>query len=529
MYSVFIADDEHIVLEGIRKKIDWDGAGLSFAGEATDGEIAFSMISEIKPDILITDIKMPFMDGLELSRLLKKIQPWIKIIILSGHDEFEYAKSAISIGVEDYILKPFTHEELLRSLQKVCRALDAEKEQQRDVARLKEELESSAILLKRDFLSKLVRGEIDAAEICAKSKELDVSLSAREYKVIISDLRCESATVLDEVSGALLSVFRNRSDVVPFFISPERFVMIVKGALGSEHGSDGDIDDTAYSVCEAVEHITAQNAHCTVVSAIGTQTPRTSEIAQSYQAAAQILEQSRFWSKSRIVSADDVESKSDGILSLQENDPLVERLKYAQKSEIDDIVQQQLSLLEDNAGHFAVVASYLFVDVIMSVSRLAENLGGDIREIMPEILQHSFVDNAVQSEDVFADEIRKILSAILDFRDSKIQGKYGDVILKAKEYILSHFNSQDTCLKVVADAVHLSPNHFSTIFSQECGTTFIEYLTNVRIEEAKRLLRTTDMRSSDIAYECGFSDSHYFSFIFKKTTGVSPRDFKNAS
>ena len=268
--------------------------------------------------------------------------------------------------------------------------------------------------------------------------------------------------------------------------------------------------------------------NCTVVTSIGPLVSHTSEIAASYENACSVLEKSRIWTKSRIVSSDDVEGSSDGLLSLQENDPLVERLKYAQKSEIDEIVSQQLSLLEGNAGHFHVVASYLFVDVIMAVSSLAENLGGNIRDIMPEILQHSFVDNAVKSEDIFESEIRKILSAILDFRDSKIQGKYGDVILKAKEYIRENFKSQDTCLKVVADAVNLSPNHFSTIFSQECGTTFIEYLTNVRIDEAKKLLKTTDMKGADIAYECGFSDPHYFSFIFKKTTGVSPRDFKNS-
>ena len=118
MYSVFLVDDEPILLEGIRSKIDWESIGLNFAGEATDGEIALSMMQEIKPDILITDVKMPFMDGLELSSAIKKIQPWIKIIILSGHDEFDYAKKAISIGVEDYLLKPFTANEVIESLKK---------------------------------------------------------------------------------------------------------------------------------------------------------------------------------------------------------------------------------------------------------------------------------------------------------------------------------------------------------------------------------------------------------------------------
>src|SRR5574344_2020575 len=143
MYSVFIVDDEVIVREGLRSSIDWEHSGFSFAGEAGDGEIALSMIQDIKPDILITDIKMPFMDGLELARLVKKIQPWIRIIILSGHDEFEYAKKAISIGVEEYILKPFSSEDLLSSLTKVAQKIDAEKIQLDDLKHLKMQLESN--------------------------------------------------------------------------------------------------------------------------------------------------------------------------------------------------------------------------------------------------------------------------------------------------------------------------------------------------------------------------------------------------
>ena len=140
MYSVFLVDDEPIVLEGIRSKINWEEAGFSFAGEATDGEIALSMIHELKPDILITDIKMPFMDGLELAAAIKKTQPWIKIIILSGHDEFDYAKKAISIGIEDYLLKPFTAEEVLESLKKVSVQIDKERTQLSDITKMKEEL-----------------------------------------------------------------------------------------------------------------------------------------------------------------------------------------------------------------------------------------------------------------------------------------------------------------------------------------------------------------------------------------------------
>ena len=165
MYSVFLVDDEPILLEGIRSKIDWESIGLNFVGEATDGEIALSMMQEIKPDILITDVKMPFMNGLELSSAIKKIQPWIKIIILSGHDEFDYAKKAISIGVEDYLLKPFTANEVIESLKKVSIQIDRERTQLSDITKMKQELESKNKIIQKEFLIDLIHGTINSDEI----------------------------------------------------------------------------------------------------------------------------------------------------------------------------------------------------------------------------------------------------------------------------------------------------------------------------------------------------------------------------
>jgi two-component system response regulator YesN len=136
------------------------------------------------------------------------------------------------------------------------------------------------------------------------------------------------------------------------------------------------------------------------------------------------------------------------------------------------------------------------------------------------------VDNAVRDEKKFVKTLEDVLNFALEYRDSKMTGKYGDIILKAKKYIEENYADQNTTLTTVAEAVAMSPNHFSSIFSHECKTTFIEYLTNVRIENAKRLMKETDMKGYDIAYDCGFSDPHYFSYIFKKNTGLSPREYK---
>ncbi len=533
MYSVFAVDDEPIVLEGIRSKIDWEGSSFTFAGEATDGEIALSMIHELKPDILITDIKMPFMDGLQLAEAIKRTQPWIKIIILSGHDEFDYAKKAISIGIEEYLLKPFTPEELLASLKKAALEIDKERKQLSDISKLKEELKSSTALIKKEFLNNLVHGAADTNTVMQKCAELGISLISRYYKVLISRIESRSGNTQNqqEACSLLNSYSEAINQAVSFFHHSNLLVCIFKGSTQAE------LDDNAFRAAETIGHIVTKNADCTVLTAIGKTVEHLSQLKISYEDAKQILEIENKDTQNRIISSDDLDepagtntnsptASSSTQLDLKENDPLVDRLKYAGKNDISAIIEESMTLIRSNQKQFSVFASYLLVDLIFAVSKLVEKLGGDIKELYPEILQRSFIDEGIKNESDFRNKVSQVLTFALEYRDSKITGKYGDVILKAKRFIEENYADQNTTLSSVAQAVCLSPNHFSTIFSQECKTTFIEYLTNVRIENAKRLMRETDMKGYDIAYECGFSDPHYFSYIFKKNTGLSPREYK---
>ena len=308
--------------------------------------------------------------------------------------------------------------------------------------------------------------------------------------------------------------------VICFFLHTNRLVCIVKSNTKKE------IEEKVYSIAETIEHVIKTNSECTVITAIGKTVEHLAQLPESYDDAKKIIEISNYKNQNRIISSDDLQLNSDELLELKENDPLVDRLKYAGKNEISAIIEESMNLINKNPGQFQVFASYLLVDLIFAVSKLVENLGGDIKNENPEILQRNFIENAVLDEDNFRKKVENILNFALEFRDSKMTGRYGDVILKAKEYIDKNYANQNTTLTTVADVVCLSPNHFSTIFSQECKTTFIEYLTNVRIENAKRLIRETDMKGYEIAYECGFSDPHYFSYIFKKNTGLSPREFK---
>ena len=264
-----------------------------------------------------------------------------------------------------------------------------------------------------------------------------------------------------------------------------------------------------------------------MISAIGRTVENIKEISNSYADAKKIQEITKS-EKSVIISSDDIDINNTDLLNLKENNPLVERLKYAGKSEIPSLIEESLALIRNNPGQFQVFASYLLVDLIFAVSKLVENFGGDLKKENPEMIHRSFIDNAVASEEIFVSKMQTILNFALDYRDSKLTSRYGTIILKAKDYIEKNYSDQNTTLTSVAEFVCLSPNHFSTIFSQECNITFIEYLTNVRIEHAKQLIKNTEMKGYDIAYECGFSDPHYFSYIFKKNTGLTPREYKSS-
>ena len=484
------------------------------------------MIHEIKPDILVTDIKMPFMDGLQLAEAIKRTQPWIKIIILSGHDEFDYAKKAISIGIEEYLLKPFTPEELLASLNKAAQQIDKERKQLSDISRLRDELKSSEALIKKEFLNNLVHGSEEMSTALQKSSELGLNLISRYYKVLISRINSRSGnTETQQEACSLLNSYSTAiSEAVSFFHHSNLLVCIFKGSTQEE------LDDNTFRAAETIAHIATKNEDCIVLTAIGKTVEHLSQLSISYEDAKKILQAGNISKENRIISSEDISdnenTNGDTLLNFEEGDPLVDKLKYAAKGDIQKIIEDSMELIKKNPDQFSVFASYLLVDLIFAVSKLVEKLGGNIKELNPDILQRKFIDDAVSDEGRFTKTLEQVLNFALEFRDSKMTGKYGSVILKAKQFIEENYADQNTTLTTVAEAVCLSPNHFSTIFSQECKTTFIEYLTNVRLENAKRLMRETDMKGYDIAYECGFSDPHYFSYIFKKNTGLSPREYK---
>ena len=223
MLKVFLVEDEFVVREGIKRNIDWQANGYEFCGEAGDGELAFPMIQKLRPDIVITDIRMPFMDGLELSRLIKKEFPWMEIIILTGFEEFEYAKEAISLGVAKYLLKPISGDELLKELEDIAEKIEDKKKEREIREKYAREMEENIQKEKKELFQHLVTGSKSMPELLELAEKMKLDLSAMWYNIVL--IKVQSANHLpEEYSKRMISIEKKLNFLVdePYIISFDR-------------------------------------------------------------------------------------------------------------------------------------------------------------------------------------------------------------------------------------------------------------------------------------------------------------------
>ena len=189
MLKVFLVEDETIVRENLRDHIMWQQYGYQFAGEASDGEMALPLIRRLKPDVLITDVKMPFMDGLALSAIVRQEFPQMKIIIISGYNDFEYARQAIQAGVEQYLLKPVTRSSLQKALQETREKIEQQRVQEEYLEKFKEDMQMYEQFSRRNFFEKVFEGQLSVQEIYEEAQKLSLEMDAAGYNLAMVSLR----------------------------------------------------------------------------------------------------------------------------------------------------------------------------------------------------------------------------------------------------------------------------------------------------------------------------------------------------
>lgn len=519
LYNVFLVEDEIVTREGIRDSIDWAAAGYQFCGEAPDGEIALPLILESRPEVVITDIKMPFMDGLKLCRLLKSSLPETKIIILSGHDEFKYAQEAIQIGVTEYLLKPVVPRNLVAALQKIAHHITEARREVERLHSLQLQMANQRTILRERCMLNLLTATLSPADVIEQCRNLDLDLLARWYQVLV--IRSVSASTNDPQTAAesldamIAEILGDTESIVRFKKDAEETVLILRGQdpLQLEHAAE--------HVQTRLRRQLETRTPYRILIGRGCPTERLGAVPESYTHALRQLE-----------APDQLPSDSGNVPTVQHTDlakpntkALAEFLRSGTALQFDACFTAYLAPLAAVDHRSRMLIDYVFTDVVLSVANFLRETGGDVEVLLQDLDYLQAQLGGIPQIDHIKDLVRDVVVRALEYRDHHAHGHSG-LLAKARAYIDTYYASPDISLSTVAAHVMLSPSYFSVVFHREIGETFVEYLTHVRIRKAKELLRSTALTSSEIAYQVGYDNPRYFFAVFRKVVGQSPTAFR---
>lgn len=533
MIKVFLVEDEIVMREGIKNTIAWEQEGFSFVGEASDGELAYPLIQKTRPDILITDIKMPFMDGLELSRLVKKEMPDIKIIILSGYDEFKYAQEGINIGIEDYLLKPVTGARLLEAIKKVADHVRKEREQRSFLETYGREQQENVQLAKQKYFRRLISGQMPVSAMLSEGAALGLDMAAQQYNILLfkvfagEEQEGYSETV-NQVTEEIRAMIEELPQVILIEMSTEGLAFLIRG---TEEEDAGQVQEKLVS---RLLEILKRYPDAAYFGGAGCTVRRLGELSKCSEEANRAFAYRYIYSKNQIVYSEGGRKGSrDGELKIgtldvnQMDRRVVERfLRAGLMSEVRHFVDEYLDSLGESGIASLMFRQYITMDLYITTVSVLESMGYTSGDLVERCGDFQTMTEVFESVDRMKEYIRQVFETAIELRDRASSKKYSSLLQRAVAYIQENYANTDISLNSVAASVNLSPNHFSTVFGQEMGQTFVEYLTAQRMGKARELLRGTNMKTSEIAYAVGYKDPHYFSYLFKKTQDCTPREFR---
>lgn len=536
MLKAFLVEDEAVIRDGLKDNIPWEQYGYRFVGAAADGEIALPMIRKFRPDVLITDIKMPFMDGLSLSRIVHQEFPDMKIIIISGYDDFEYARQAISVGVEQYLLKPITRANLQKVLTELKAKIESEQEQKNYQEKFQNETREYEQFSRTNFFMKVFEGRMPVQEIYEEAAKLSLRLNAPCYNLMMFSL-------LEKREGANAGFeseefARKREELLRYFVRYPEYIVFrwninTYGVL--MQGSAVQMPDMAdrclenvKRICQPVEDIFDWYA------AVGEPVERLSMLAECYSNVNHYFAYRFLVPNEHIFTKEVTDSYmpreeggkiGDIDCSKVDQELIKDFLLKGSRDEIADFVDSYLLSIQE-ALKSRLFQNYLVFHIHFVTMSYVEEIGCDKKELL-ELLGEEQIQEVNLTLEELSPYIQNILEKAMELRDRESDNQSKKVLKKALEYIEENYAQESLSLNTVSGVVNVSPGYFSAIFSQAMETTFIEYVTQKRMEKAKKLLRQTEKHSGEIALEVGYKDPHYFSFVFKKTQGCTPREYRS--
>lgn len=532
LYSILLVDDEEEVRKSIIKQIDWEAAGFKVVGDAENGEEGLEIIEQLEPNVVLTDIRMPYMDGLSLTEKIRQRYPSTKVVIFSGYDDFEYAQKAIKLNVSEYILKPVNVEELTSILKRIKLGLDEEIEEKRNVNSLRENYRKSLPIIREQFFNDMVHRRLREDYIETKLLEYDIPI-ANAKRWIIGAIDVEK---YEERSHKTLSL-HEEEELIPISVkqiveeklsSYCRFALFQSVAeaamvaiVALDENTITGLIDVFGDICKEVKRI----LEVPVTIGIGHSCTKLTQIIRSYQSAVDALGYKAVVGGGSTIYINDMEPISSGILKFDSSDEsdYIAAAKFGPDEKIIAVTSRIASKLESAKVHYRQQQVFEF-GVLNTMIQVIQQYDISLEDILGE--EYLSVIDTLQHHDDFKewllDTTLKIHEAINNERDMTTR----QVIQKAIQYIMDNYQNPDLSVEMICRHLHMSPAYFSTIFKKETGQAYIAYLTEVRLNKAVELLNKTDDKTYIIASKVGYQEQNYFSYVFKKKYGVSPTKFR---
>lgn len=525
-YTILLVDDEEEVIQAMMKKIDWENLGFSVIGYACNGVKAFEMVEEYQPDVIMTDIKMPYMDGMELAHRIKAEYPATKILLFTGFDEFEYAKEAVHLEVEEYILKPVNAAELKNVFTQLKQKLDQEISEKRNVEILQKYYMESLPLLQADFYVALIEGRIQEEEIPKYLSDYQLSFPGPFFSCLV--IHTSSCQMPADMNPLLLStsVKKQAREHLAEKWQAKCFSYLDNTILIAQLKQEIEISELT-DTCDRFCKYARRMIGAVVTIGIGQVCSNILELAQSYASAREAVSYRSIYGSSRAINRIEVVPQKVGKSGLANEEELAHLLKSIRLGSPDEVRQ----------------AVHKYLDHACFPEKTLQQYHVDIMELISALYRFS-VNHDIVADD-FSGDIRNLYNRLLDLEPEAFQAWLTDLCLsfremiihvrnnstksfvaKAEEYVHQNYGNEALSLDCICEALGVSNSYFSTIFKKEMGSSFISYLTDYRMDRAASLLIGTNEKSYIIAKKVGYTDPNYFSYVFKRRFGVSPSKYR---
>lgn len=525
MYSILIVDDEKIITEGLKLILERSKEDYYICGVAYNGLEGIDSALKEKPDIIITDVRMHQMDGLEMIRRLKEAGVEAKFIILSGYSDFNYAKKAIEMAVKFYITKPVEEEELYEALNKACIDIEAERTREFEVQELKKAMQSNINSLKEFVLRDILDSGVD--NTTSVKYMLDLSgfpVSFNQYVCSILEFNCEPEDFSEFYSKHLLEKMENYLGIYSYHIS----LHYARSQIAIIIADQGLIDYSQLTCRLAdIKNYIKQALDVPATMGIGLIYGELDGVSQSFEEARQALSYKVIKGAGSVITYSEIQKITGSRNAVSDED--ISRLEAC----IDNLdIQESRNIIEDIFDKMSRDKNLRLADLQIQCINIL--LSGTRKMSVTQLQINEFVGKNILSlksisrfktlEQLKNWLINTIHSIIQLKLERKVPAKK-DIIGEIKEYVADHFNT-DISLAELSDKFFMNPYYLSQLFKEKTGETYLNYLTRVRINKAKELLESTDLKIYNICEMVGYSDTNYFSKLFEKTVGCRPSEYK---